>query len=32
VTVYGRVQGGYEYDTSTGGSNYVGHIKARIIE
>jgi hypothetical protein len=32
VTVYGEVQGGYEYDTQIGGSNYVGHIRARIIE
>lgn len=32
VTVYGEVQGGHQYDTNIGGSNYVGHIKARIVE
>jgi hypothetical protein len=32
VTVYGIVKGGKEYDTQIGGSNYVAHIKARIIE
>lgn len=32
VTVYGVVEGGYEYDTQIGGSNYVGHIRAEIIE
>lgn len=32
VSVLGVVQGGYEYDTQIGGSNYVGHIRAEIIE
>jgi hypothetical protein len=32
VTVYGTVVGGFEYDTQIGGSNYVGHISARVIE
>lgn len=32
VTVYGVVRGGYEYDTQIGGTNYVGHIAASIIE
>jgi hypothetical protein len=32
VTVYGVAQGGYEYETQIGGSNYVGWIEAKIIE
>lgn len=32
VTVYGTVRGGYEYDTAAGGSAYVGHLRARIID
>lgn len=32
VTVYGVVRGGYEYDTQAGGSNYVAHIAAKILE
>lgn len=32
VTVYGTVQGGYDYETQAGGSNFVGHVEARIIE
>jgi hypothetical protein len=32
VTVYGTVQGSFDYSTKIGGSNTVGHIKARIIE
>jgi hypothetical protein len=32
VTVYGTVNGGLEYDTAMGGTNYVGSIAAEIIE
>lgn len=32
VTVYGTVVGGKEYETTIGGSNFVGELKARIIE
>ena len=32
VTVYGIVEGGYEYDTSIGGSNFVASVDAEIIE
>jgi hypothetical protein len=32
VTVYGTVEGGLEYETQMGGSNYVGSIEGGIIE
>jgi hypothetical protein len=31
-TVYGEVQGGYDYETQIGGSNYVAHVEGEIIE
>jgi hypothetical protein len=32
TTIYGIVEGGYEYDTQAGGTNYVASVKAQIIE
>lgn len=32
VVVYGRVEGGLDYDTAIGGSNYVASVEGEIIE